>query len=245
MPDEGINNKNYMKKIFLAITALLLQVSLAQTSELNTLLKTHVSPTGEVDYAAIKANPQQLNNYINYVKDVNISSWSANKKKAFWMNVYNAFTIKLIVDNYPLKSIMDIKENNQNAWKIPFVQAAGRTLDLNDVEHEVLRKDFDDPRIHVGINCASYSCPPIPNYAFTESNVDAQLEILMGQFINDPKRNKLDSTNPQLSKIFEWFKGDFTKGSTLTEYINRFAKTKISDSANLGFLEYNWTLNKK
>lgn len=234
-----------MKKIFLAFTALILQISLAQTSELHTVLEKNVSASGEVDYASIKANPTHLNAYIDYVKDVNISTWSANKKKAFWMNVYNAFTIKLIVDHYPLKSIMDIKVDNQGAWKIPLVHAAGRTLDLNDVEHEVLRKDFNDPRIHVGINCASFSCPPIPNYAFTEANVEGKLEGLMGNFINDPKRNKLDSTNPKLSKIFEWFKGDFTKSSTLTEYINQYAKTQISASANLGFLEYNWTLNKK
>lgn len=234
-----------MKKIILAFTALILQISVAQTTELNTVLKNHVSSTGEVDYAGIKANPTHLNNYISYVKNVNISSWSANKKKAFWMNVYNAFTVKLIVDNYPVKSIMDIKEGDNNAWKIKLVHAAGRTLDLNDVEHEVLRKDFNDPRIHVGINCASFSCPPIPNYAFTETNVEGKLEGLMSNFINDPQRNKLDHTNPQLSKIFEWFKGDFTKSSTLTEYINRYAKTQISTSANLGFLEYNWTLNKK
>ncbi len=234
-----------MKKIILALAAFIIQISVAQTNELNTVLKTHVSSTGEVDYAAIKANPTHLNNYISYVKDVDISSWSANKKKAFWMNVYNAFTVKLIVEHYPLNSIMDIKDGDNNAWKIKFVHAAGRTLDLNDVEHEVLRKDFNDPRIHVGINCASFSCPPIPNYAFTESNVETKLEILMGDFINDPKRNTLDQSNPKLSKIFEWFKGDFTKSSTLTEYINRYAKTKIKPSANLGFLEYNWTLNKK
>ena len=177
-----------MKKIVLAFTALILQISVAQTSALNTLLKSNVSAIGEVDYAAIKANPTNLNNYLNYAKNADITSWSANKKKAFWMNVYNAYTIKMIIDHYPLKSIMDIKENGNNAWKIKFVEAAGRTLDLNDVEHEVLRKDFDDPRIHVGINCASYSCPPIPNYAFTEANVESKLEVLMGNFVNDPKK---------------------------------------------------------
>lgn len=234
-----------MKKIALVITAFILQFSVAQTSELNTVLSNNVSATGEVDYASIKANPTHLNNYLNYVKDVDITSWSSNKKKAFWMNVYNAFTIKLIVDNYPLKSIMDIKQGDKNAWKIPLVHAAGRTLDLNDVEHEVLRKDFNDPRIHVGINCASYSCPPIPNYAFTEGNVESKLEVLMEKFVNDSKRNTLNATNPKLSKIFEWFKGDFTKSSTLIEYINQYAKTKIEASANVGFLEYNWTLNKK
>ncbi len=234
-----------MKKIVLAFTALIIQISVAQTSELNTVLSNHVTSTGEVDYAGIKANPIHLNNYISYVKDLDISSWSANKKKAFWMNVYNAFTVKLIVDHYPVKSIMDIKDGDNGAWKIKLVHAAGRTLDLNDVEHEILRKDFNDPRIHVGINCASFSCPPIANYAFTETNVDRKLDDLMKTFINDPKRNTLDGSNPKLSKIFEWFKSDFTKSSTLTEYINRYANTKINPSANLGFLEYNWTLNKK
>ncbi len=217
----------------------------AQTKEFDQLLKNNVSSTGVVNYKNIISNISTLDNYLAYLeKTTPQSSWSANKAKAFWMNAYNAYTIKLITDNYPTKSIMNIKKNGKNAWDIPFAKVGGKTYTLNQIEHDILRAKYPDPRIHVGVNCASYSCPPLANYAFTESNVDSSLEKLMKNFVNDPNRNMITEKKLKLSKIFEWYKGDFIKQGSLVEYISKYSNSPVDKKAKVQYLEYIWSLNE-
>ena len=161
------------------------------------------------------------------------------------MNAYNAYTIKLILENYPLKSIMDIKEQGKSAWKIPFAKVGGKTYTLDHIEHEILRKKLFDPKIHVGVNCASGSCPKLGNKAFTEQNVEAELTRLMKDFINDSSRNKLSKKKVQISSIFDWFKDDFTKNGSIIDFLNAYSETEISKKAKISFLKYDWTLNGK
>ncbi|WP_288955121.1 DUF547 domain-containing protein [uncultured Polaribacter sp.] len=236
-----------MKKILLLLIAILtFSLGYAQTSVFNDLLQKHVSDSGIVDYKSFKADQTKLDTYISYLeKTTPENSWSNNKKRAFWINAYNAYTIKLILENYPLKSIMDIKQKGKTAWKIPFAKVGGKTYTLDHIEHEILRKKLFDPKIHVGVNCASGSCPKLGNVAFTEDNIDEELTKLMKAFVNDVTRNKITKKKVQISEIFNWFKGDFTKNGSVIDYLNKYSNTEIKSNAKISYLKYDWSLNGK
>jgi len=131
-----------------------------------------------------------------------------------------------------------------SVWDIQFIEIEGNTYDLNHIEHEILRKQFDEPRIHFAIVCASVSCPNLLNQAFTANQIDKQLAAQARSFINDRSKNDLSSSHAKLSKIFSWFKGDFTKKTTLIEYLNQYTDTKISADAKVSYLDYDWGLNE-
>ena len=218
----------------------------AQTSIFDSLLQKNVDKTGRVDYQSLKNNETLLDNYLAYIQNNEpTKDWSSNKKKAFWINTYNAYTIKIILNNYPLKSIRDIKIDGKTAWKIPFVKVGQKRYTLDQIEHKILRKKFNDPRIHVGINCASVSCPRLWNFAFTEDNIASSLDNLMKEFINNTTRNKISKNNLEISEIFNWFSKDFIKNGTIISYLNTYTAIKISEKASIKYLTYDWSLNKK
>ena len=235
-----------MTKISTFICMLSFVAIQAQTSIFDSLLQKNVDKTGRVDYQSLKNNETLLDNYLAYIQNNEpTKNWSSNKKKAFWINTYNAYTIKIILNNYPLKSIRDIKIDGKTAWKIPFVKVGQKRYTLDQIEHKILRKKFNDPRIHVGINCASVSCPRLWNFAFTEDNIAYSLDNLMKVFINDTTRNKISKNNVALSEIFNWFSKDFIKNGTIINYLNTYAAIKISEKASIKYLTYDWSLNKK
>ena len=182
---------------FVTFICMLFFVSIqGQTTIFNSLLKKNVDSKGMVDYHSLKNNKAILDNYLTYLQEtIPTKNWSLNKEKAYWLNTYNAYTIKIILNNYPLKSIRDIKIDGKTAWKIPFVKVGQKRYTLDQIEHEILRKKFNDPRIHVGINCASVSCPRLWDFAFTEDNIASSLDNLMKEFINDTTRNKISKKN--------------------------------------------------
>lgn len=236
-----------MKKIliFFVVTFIVAQTN-AQTSIFNDLLQKHVTKDGIVDYKSLKNDEAKLDSFISYLEKTSPdNSWSDNKKRAFWINAYNAYTIKLILENYPIKSIMNIKKKGKTAWKIPFAKVGGKTYTLDHIEHEILRKKLFDPKIHVGVNCASGSCPKLGNKAFTEENIEAELTQLMKDFVNDATRNKLGKKKVQISSIFDWFKGDFTKNESIVDYLNKYSDTEIKSNAKISYLKYDWSLNGK
>lgn len=234
-----------MKKLLLLLLITVFKFQ-AQTESFDSLLKKHVSEDGFVDYTSFKKDKDVLDTYINYLSKTSPKvSWSDNKKKAFWINAYNAYTLKLILENYPLKSITKISQKGKTAWKIPFVVVGGKTYTLDQVENEILRVKYFDPRIHVGVNCASGSCPKLANFAFTENNIDTKLESLMKTFINDNSRNLLSFKKVQISSIFDWYKQDFTKKGSVIDYINKYAKTPVKPKAKISYLTYDWSLNEK
>ncbi|HRX00247.1 MAG TPA: DUF547 domain-containing protein [Cyclobacteriaceae bacterium] len=212
------------------------------------LLTKYVSKDGKVNYTGFIDDRELFQRYLNSLsQNPPTKSWTANQRKAYWINAYNAFTIKLIVDNYPVKSIKDLggwiyKVNT--AWDIRFIKIGTETLDLNNIEHEKLRREFDDPRIHFAIVCASKSCPKLMNEAYVAEKLEEQLDQAGRSFLNDPSRNKISRNNVELSSIFKWYKGDFTKKTTLIEFVNRFTTQKISRDAAIGYLDYDWSLNE-
>ena len=237
-----------MKKILLVFIIIqTFSKTHAQTTIFNDLLQKHVTNEGVVDYK--KFNGPKLKKYLNYLEETTVDvSWSNNKKKAFWINAYNAYTIYLIIhalNTEKIKSITDIKKEGKTAWKIPFVNVGGIKYSLDYIEHEILRKTLFDPRIHVGVNCASGSCPKLGNTAFTEENIEATLAQLMKDFINDTSRNKISKKKVQISSIFNWFQKDFTNNSSLIDYLNKYSETKINSNAKISYLKYDWSLNGK
>ncbi len=206
----------------------------------NDLLKAYVSPAGNVDYNSFKSNWGKLRNYIKLLgEQTPTDAWSQEEKLAYWMNAYNAMTIDLILRHYPLESIKDIK----NPWDQRFWKLEDSWYNLNQIEHDILRK-MGDARIHFGINCASFSCPPLLNEAFTAASVDDQLDKLAREFINDTSRNTITTERVEVSKIFSWFAKDFKTDGSLIDYLNTYASTPILPSAKVRYKAYDWTLNK-
>jgi hypothetical protein len=236
-----------MRKIIILFSFLFISVQLqSQTDVFNALLKTYVSAEGNVDYKGLRKNRALLDLYLKHLeKTVPGKKWSASKAKSFWINAYNAYTIKLILDSYPLKKITDIKRKGRNAWKIPFAVIGKKTYSLDYIEHKILRRWHDDPRIHVAINAASKSGPRFANFAFTAKNIEPKLEALMKEFINDSTKNKISSDKVQVSKMFEWYQEDFTLEQSLVDYINKYSDTQVNDGAEVVYLEYDWNLNGK
>ena len=160
-------------------------------SAFDALLTSYVSSSGKVDYQAIKDKVIILDKYLDYLsQNVPKSSASKNEKLAFWINAYNANTIKLLVDNYPVESIMDLHGGKvfDNKW----LSIGDEKLSLNDIENNKIRAKFNEPRIHFAVNCAAKSCPPILNRAWTADNIQAYLEARAKTFINNSAYNKLD-----------------------------------------------------
>lgn len=218
------------------------KVSIADHSVFDALLKAHVSNSGMVDYAAIKSKVSKLDEYLGYLsQNIPTSKASENESLAFWINAYNANTIKLIVDNYPVTSIMDLYGGKafDNKW----IKIGGETLSLNDIENNKIRAKYNEPRIHFAVNCAAKSCPPILNKAWTAGNVQANLEARTKAFINDSSFNTISSGAVRISKIFEWYAKDFP--SNIVSYLNKYSKTTIDSGAKVGYNEYDWALNSK
>lgn len=215
------------------------------------LVKTHVKSNGMVDYKGFIRDKTKLEQYLRLISEnaPDRKTWSKNEQLAYWINAYNAFTVKLIVDHYPVKSIRDLGPELKiplikDVWHYKFFKIGGVESSLDEIEHSILRKEFEEPRIHFAINCASVSCPPLLDEAFFPEKLETQLLKVTTAFINDPSRNKIAPDQAQLSSIFSWFKGDFTKKGTLIDYINRYAKVKLKSDAKISHLDYNWNLNE-
>lgn len=204
------------------------------------LLQKNVNTNGDVNYKAFLQDKATLEEYLTLLqKNSPAKNWSKNQKLAYYINLYNAGTVKLIVDNYPTKSIKDIK----SPWDKDVVAIGDKMYSLGYIEHKVLRK-MNEPRIHFAINCASYSCPKLVNKAFLANTMDAQLETAAKDFISDKKRNKISANDIQLSEIFKWFKSDFTESTSLIGFINKYATVKIAEDARVKYIDYNWSLNE-
>lgn len=214
------------------------------------LLKKHVTAEGFVNYKGFIKDSVQFNKYLKLLSSNHPrSSWPRDEQMAYWINAYNAFTVKLIVDHYPVASIKDIKKGVpfvNTVWDIKFINIQGTLYDLNNIEHGILRKDFKDARIHAAVNCASFSCPKLWGEAFVAARLDRQLEDAMRAFVNDPLRNRVGADKADISQIFSWYSGDFKDAAgSVQAYINRYAKVKLTSQGKIAYQDYNWQLNEK
>ena len=210
-----------------------------QYKRLDALLKKYVSSGGNVNYASIKANRSELDAIINEFKETSLeSSWSKNQKLAYYINAYNAFTIKLIVDNYPTSSITKLAGGKP--WDKKFVTLGSKTVTLNHLENSIIRKQFNEPRIHFALNCASKSCPILLNKAYTADNLNIMLTSQTKKFLNDTSKNNFSNKEAQISKIFDWYGEDFPD---VMGFIKKYHPLDY-DPKKTTYLEYSWDLNK-
>lgn len=210
-------------------------------SDWTQLLQKHVNAKGNVDYSGFKRDKAALEAYLDKLASNPVeNTWSRNEKLAYWINVYNAYTIKLIVDNYPVKSITNLKGGKP--WDVKWIQLGNQTYSLNQVENEIIRPRFKEPRIHFAVNCAAESCPPLLNKAWTADKLESYFEQQTKAFINNSNYNEISANRVQVSKIFDWYGEDFPN---LIEFLNRYSNTKIKANAKVSFLEYDWSLNEQ
>ena len=201
------------------------------------LLDKYVDDSGRVDYGGFQKDKQILEGYLNILEENQPDQeWSKNEKLAYYINLYNAYTIHLILANYPTESIKKISD----PWDQKLISLGGDVISLGDLEHQILRK-MGEPRIHFAINCASASCPKLSNKAYLAKNLSMQLDHATKEFINS-ERNQISQNHLKLSKIFKWYKKDFPNGD-IHSYINTYTDINISQNAKVDYLEYDWNLN--
>lgn len=223
-------------------------------AEFTKILQAHVvykNQTSEVNYPKLKAQKPELEKYLDTLSAVNkdqFKNFSQPQQKAFLINAYNGFTLKLIVDNYPVKSIKKLGGLFSSPWKKKFFRLLGDDCHLDRVEHEWLRPRFKDPKIHFAVNCASIGCPRLRNEAYRADALDRQLADQAEVFFRDSGRNRLvpEKQLLEISKIFDWFEEDFKPSA------KEFAAAHLtSDSAlrnrakdfKVKFTDYDWALN--
>ncbi len=222
------------------------------------LLKKHVGTAtrdgvvlNTVAYKALKGNPE-FTKVVERLKTASLDDLKTKEEKlSFWINTYNILAVKVVVDNYPVKSIKDVGSLLKSVWKRPAGVVAGEERSLNDVEHEILRK-MGEPRIHVAIVCASVSCPDLRKEAFTAERLNEQLDDQTKKFLeNTGKGLKVDARKKRVyvSSIFKWFDDDFESQGGVTAFLIKYAapaqqKSLKDFGRKLKYLDYNWDLNE-
>ncbi len=150
---------------------------------------------GLVDYSGLKSNPNELRSYLDQtatVSEADFNSWTQERQLAFFINLYNAGTLLLIIDHYPVASIKDIAADSEGPWELPVVSLFGKKITLNHLEHRIIRKSYDEPRIHFALVCAALGCPDLRNEPYTAQKLNQQLEDRGKSFISDSTKNRVD-----------------------------------------------------
>ncbi len=213
------------------------------------LLKKHVKGK-TVDYDGFKQDERLLDVYLSQLSNTRADTLSPNHKFAFYINAYNAFTIKLVLTRYPgINSIKEIGGFFSNPWSKKFITLKKKTVSLDYIEHKILRPEFKDPRVHFAINCASKGCPRLRDEPYEGDILDDQLDAQAREFINDERNTFIKADRLFISKIFKWFKDDFS-GNPLS-FIRRYASRELREKLNasgenmtIHYLDYDWSLNR-
>ena len=227
------------------------------------LLQRHVAE-GRVDYATLDRDDRgELTTYLTGLSDTcaeDYRAWSREQRIAFWLNAYNAFTVELILRNQPVDSIRRIGWLPGAAFReefIPMPELRGGEISLNDIEHDVLRREFREPRIHFALVCASRSCPPLRSEAYRARDLDRQLDDQARVFLGDATKNRFDAKESRLylSAIFDWFDEDFVAAAgSLPAFVARYrgdvqaalsGRAGSSPAITVEFLDYDWSLNDR
>jgi Protein of unknown function, DUF547 len=203
------------------------------------LLFKHVSAAGDVSYQGFKQDMDAVKSYLEHLSTNSPQKdWSRNDHMAYWINAYNAATILLVLENYPLKSIQNL--DGGKTWDVKRISLGGKKYSLNEIENDILRAKYKDARIHFAVNCAAKSCPPLHNMAFEPSFLNQQLEDRAKGFVRSKKYNTYDGNVVEVSKIFEWYGQDF---GDIRQFVNKYLTQQIPEGTQIGFRDYNWALN--
>lgn len=219
----------------------------------DSLLRAHVK-NGLVDYNGFKRQENLLDEYLYQLAEVSLEQLARDEKLALYINAYNAYTIKLILQNFkkgqPPRSIKEIGGFFSSPWSIRFAVVGGETLTLDNIEHDIIRKEFDEPRIHFAVNCASRSCPPLQSSAYRDELLEDQLQENTRKFINDANFTRLEGTTLYVSRIFKWFGEDFN--DDIPGFVRTHAAEELQQGIQAGgdrlvvrYLDYDWSLNSQ
>ncbi|MBW2118851.1 MAG: DUF547 domain-containing protein [Deltaproteobacteria bacterium] len=206
---------------------------------------------GVVNYQGFKNESSVLDKYLKVLEEADSKTLSRNEQFAFYINAYNAWTIKLILSGYPgVKSIKDLGGLFRSPWKKKICRIDGKIITLDDIEHNRLRPRFKDPRVHFAVNCASKGCPPLRSEPYRGSTVDQQLDDSVSTAVNNPGRNRLEGETLYVNKVFGWFSEDFENG--VVAFFLKYAKGDLKKRLESGkekikikYLDYDWPLNGK
>ncbi|WP_146442347.1 DUF547 domain-containing protein [Vibrio kanaloae] len=198
-----------------------------------------------VRYKAVNtADKTKLKQYIKQLEQVNPLDYSKAEQYAYWVNLYNAVTVDLILDAYPIKSITKLGGLfSFGPWGDDVVVVNGKSLTLNDIEHRILRPIWQDPRTHYAVNCASLGCPNLQLQAFTTDNTEALLEQAASEFVNSDKGVLVTNNKLQLSSIYEWFAVDFGTKKQLIQHLDQYRTEAVTNTQNISY-DYDWSLNQ-
>jgi hypothetical protein len=203
---------------------------------------------GQVDYKGLKSEEAKLDAYLAVLADLDPDALSREARFAFYINAYNAWTLKLILTGYPgVASIKDLGNLISSPWKKKIARIDGKTLTLDQIEHDILRPVFQDPRVHFAINCAALSCPPLGSQPYEADRLEAQLNAATSAFINRTDRTYLKGDRLHVSRIFKWFKGDFQPD--VETFVRQFAEGELKrkldgiETVKVRYLDYDWSLN--
>ena len=221
------------------------------------LLQHYVNDQGQVNYQTWQTEePDTLRHWLTALQPADLVNLGTNEHLAFWLNLYNALTIQQVLDRYPMPSIRPPILGVPNwlaFWQFfnrTVLTWGDRTLSLNDIEHKILRPEFEEPRIHFALVCASIGCPLLRPEAYWPEQVQEQLEADAIRFINNPKKVSYTPQSHTLacSKIFKWYKADFLKvAPSVAAYIQPYLKADmpLELAPTLTYLPYDWALNRQ
>lgn len=204
-------------------------------------------------YAGVSAaDKEALDGYIRMLEGTRVSSLNRREQAAYWINLYNALTVRLIVERYPVASIRDIRLGglfSGGPWDAVLARVEGDDLSLNDIEHRILRPIWNDPRIHYAVNCASLGCPSLQSRAYSGANLESLLDKGAREYINSPRGVSLEGGRLTLSSIYNWFAEDFGGGRAgLFAHLSRYAEPALATAlrayAGKIYYEYDWKLNE-
>ncbi|MEE4354775.1 MAG: DUF547 domain-containing protein [Desulfatiglans sp.] len=205
--------------------------------------------SGKVNYQGFKKEEKNLDQYLTLLEHVAPKTLPRKEQFAFYINAYNAWTVKLILSGYPgVKSIKDLGSLFKSPWKKKICRIDNKVVTLDHIEHDILRPRFRDPRVHFAINCAAKSCPPLRSEPYRGDRLDQQLDEMTRHFINDVKSNRLTDNTLYVSSIFKWFKEDFNDDIVgfFLKYAEEDLKARLEKNRGkitVRYLDYDWSLN--
>ncbi len=196
------------------------------------------------------AGRASLESYIDSLGAVAISDYNRAEQRAFWINLYNALTVDIVLEHYPLESIRDIPAGlfSRGPWRLELIEIEGEKLTLDDIEHRILRPIWRDPRIHYAVNCASLGCPNLQPRAFTAANGEMLLEQAAREFVNHERGARIDNGKLRVSSIYHWFDEDFGGSDAgVIAHLRRYADAalagKLAAIDRIDDHDYDWSLN--
>ncbi|MBI1289379.1 MAG: DUF547 domain-containing protein [Flavobacteriales bacterium] len=233
---HGFRPSLRMKTLF-PFFLLLFSFFSVHAQEFNSFFSENVKD-GLVDYSGIKKNPTELNTLLKAI--ANAAAKKGDDQKAFLINAYNTFVIKGIVDHYPVEGPLKV----DGFFDKQTFNLRGKQVTLNQLEKEMLMKQFPDPRLHFVLVCAAKGCPKLASFAYNGKELETQLESQTRAIINDPDFIHLSGSNAQVSQIFDWYAADFGGKDHVIPFIQKYLLKKIKLNPKYSFYEYDWSLNE-